>query len=71
MLEEKVFDTWHNGRTVLLGDGAVTAMHDAIALGNLLYAMPVTTSQEVTKIFIEYKKERYPAVMDRSKTASS
>lgn len=23
MLEEKIFDTWHGGRTVLLGDGKI------------------------------------------------
>ncbi|KAG0288740.1 hypothetical protein BGZ96_007496 [Linnemannia gamsii] len=74
MLEEKVFNTWHSGRTVLLGDachklnpsgghGAVTALHDAIALANLLYAMPTTTSQDITHIFEEYQKERLPAVM--------
>ncbi|KAG0308293.1 hypothetical protein BGZ97_000101 [Linnemannia gamsii] len=74
MLEEKVFKTWHNGRTVLLGDachklsptgghGAVTAMHDAIALANLIYAVPTTNSVDLTKIFEEYQKERIPAVM--------
>ncbi|KAF9093604.1 hypothetical protein BGX23_003107 [Mortierella sp. AD031] len=64
MLEEKVFKTWHSGRTVLMGDGAVTAIHDAVALANLFYAMPTKTSQEVTKVFEEYQAERYPAVME-------
>ncbi|KAF9902142.1 hypothetical protein EC991_005255 [Linnemannia zychae] len=75
MLEEKVFKTWHNRRYVLLGDachkltpagghGAVTAMHDALALANLLYAMPTKTSTNITKIFEEYQMERLPAVMD-------
>lgn len=75
MLEEKVFDTWHSGRVVLLGDachklnpagghGAVTAMHDAIALANLFYAMPTKTSVDITRIFEDYKTERYPAVME-------
>ncbi|KAG0199095.1 hypothetical protein BGX33_011878 [Mortierella sp. NVP41] len=61
MLEEKVFKTWYSGRTVLLGDachklnpwgghGAVKAIHDAIALANLFYAMPIKTSQEATKV---------------------
>ncbi|KAG0199096.1 hypothetical protein BGX33_011879 [Mortierella sp. NVP41] len=74
MLEEKVFDTWYSGRTVLMGDachkihpsggqGGVTAMHDAIALANLLYALPSSTSEEITKIFEEYKTERHPAVV--------
>ncbi|KAG0279882.1 hypothetical protein BGZ95_011985 [Linnemannia exigua] len=74
MLEEKVFETWHYRRCVLLGDachklnpagghGAVTAMHDAIALVNLLYAMPTKTSSDITRVFEEYRKERYPAAM--------
>ncbi|KAF9931279.1 hypothetical protein FBU30_010508 [Linnemannia zychae] len=73
MLEEKVFQTWYSGRNVLLGDachklhpagghGAVTAIHDAIALANLLYAMPTTTAKEVTALFEEYQAERLPAV---------
>ncbi|KAG0371853.1 hypothetical protein BGX24_001076 [Mortierella sp. AD032] len=64
MLEEKVFKTWYHRRYVLMGDGAVTAMHDAIALANLLYAMPSGTSEDITKVFEEYHKERYPAVME-------
>lgn len=46
------------------GHGAVTALHDAIALANLLYAMPTSTSADITNIFQEYQKERYPAVME-------
>ncbi|KAG9071629.1 hypothetical protein KI688_005842 [Linnemannia hyalina] len=75
MREEKVFETWYDGRVVLLGDachklnpagghGAVTALHDAIALANLLYAMPTSTSSDVTEVFEEYRKERHPAVME-------
>jgi 2-polyprenyl-6-methoxyphenol hydroxylase-like FAD-dependent oxidoreductase len=37
-------------------------MHDAIALANLLYALPSRTGEDVTKIFEEYKAERLPAV---------
>ncbi|KAF9155826.1 hypothetical protein BG015_008403 [Linnemannia schmuckeri] len=75
MLEEKVFTTWYHKRYVLMGDachklspagghGAVTAMHDAIALANLFYAMPAKTSEDITKIFEEYYKERLPAVTE-------
>ncbi|OAQ24620.1 FAD/NAD(P)-binding domain-containing protein [Linnemannia elongata AG-77] len=75
MLEEKVFKTWSSGRTVLLGDachkvnpaagvGAITAMHDAIALANLIYALPANTSEEITKTFKEYHAERYPPAME-------
>ncbi|KAG0079461.1 hypothetical protein BGZ90_002552 [Linnemannia elongata] len=75
MLEEKVFKTWHHGRIVLMGDachklnpagghGAVTAMHDAIALANLIYAQPTKTSGDITNLFEEYQEERLPAVME-------
>ncbi|OAQ32588.1 FAD/NAD(P)-binding domain-containing protein [Linnemannia elongata AG-77] len=73
MLEEEVFTTWHYRRYVLLGDachklnpsgghGAVTAMHDAVALANMLYSMPTRTLEDITRIFEEYQKERLPAV---------
>ncbi|KAG0212279.1 hypothetical protein BGX33_003725 [Mortierella sp. NVP41] len=69
MLEEKVFQTWHSGRTVLIGDachklnptggqGAIIAMHGALALANMLYAMPSNTSEEIEKAFAAYKAER-------------
>ncbi|KAF9129088.1 hypothetical protein BGW39_004487, partial [Mortierella sp. 14UC] len=60
MLEEKVFETWHYGRTVLIGDGATTAMQDALALTNLLYALPTTTSAQIRQLFSEYQQERRP-----------
>ncbi|KAF9390424.1 hypothetical protein CPB97_009252 [Podila verticillata] len=61
MLEEKIFDTWHGGRTVLLGDGAVSAMHDAVTLANCLYELPKNPSAaHIHKAFQLYKTERYP-----------
>ncbi|KAG0346663.1 hypothetical protein BG005_000616 [Podila minutissima] len=71
MLEEKLFDTWFGGRTVLLGDachkmnpsgamGAVNAMHDAIALANWINVLPSTSNKDINMIFSEYKAERYP-----------
>ncbi|KAG0380663.1 hypothetical protein BGX24_006379 [Mortierella sp. AD032] len=70
MLEEKVFQTWYSGRIGLLGDachklnpsgaqGAVSAMHDAIALGNLIYALPSNpTASDIENMFSEYQSER-------------
>ncbi|KAG0210504.1 hypothetical protein BGX33_004857 [Mortierella sp. NVP41] len=71
MLEEKVFKTWYSGRTVLLGDachkinpaggqGAATAMHDALALANLIYALPCKTTVEIEQLLTDYQAERYP-----------
>ncbi|KAG0029272.1 hypothetical protein BGZ81_003979 [Podila clonocystis] len=71
MLEEKLFDTWHAGRTVLLGDachklnpaggaGAMTAIQDAVALANWISTLQAATLPDIEAIFKEYKAERYP-----------
>jgi 2-polyprenyl-6-methoxyphenol hydroxylase-like FAD-dependent oxidoreductase len=44
-------------------------MHDAMALANLIYAMPTRTSEDITRVFEEYKSERYPAAMDSYKNS--
>ncbi|KAF9143066.1 hypothetical protein BGX30_001441 [Mortierella sp. GBA39] len=80
MLEEKVFETWYHGRTVLIGDachkinpaggqGAVAAMHDALALTNLLYALPSKTSAEIQQILSEYQEERRPLALATFKSS--
>ncbi|KAG0260759.1 hypothetical protein BGZ95_004362, partial [Linnemannia exigua] len=51
------------------GQGVVTALHDAIALANLLYALPSSTNEEVTKVFEEYREERHPIVSQTFKSA--
>ncbi|KAG0204126.1 hypothetical protein BGX28_003849 [Mortierella sp. GBA30] len=72
-LEEKIFDTWHGGRTVLLGDachkmhpagasGGATAIHDAIVLANRLHALPSTKVEDLEEMFKEYKAERNGSV---------
>ena len=38
-------------------------MHDAVALANLIYALPTKTSFDIAQVFEAYRKERYPAVM--------
>ncbi|KAF9090361.1 hypothetical protein BGX29_011512 [Mortierella sp. GBA35] len=70
MLEEKLFETWYNGRTVLLGDachklnpaggaGASNALHDAIVLSNYIYALPPRpTAKDTEAAFKAYKDER-------------
>ncbi|KAG0273713.1 hypothetical protein BGZ95_010487 [Linnemannia exigua] len=71
MLEEKVFKTWYDCRTVLIGDGktmhfspsggagAANAMHDAIALANRINGLPFhPIADEIEDAFKEYKAER-------------
>ncbi|KAG0204215.1 hypothetical protein BGX33_008657 [Mortierella sp. NVP41] len=73
-LEEKVFETWYWGRTVLLGDaahkvnpsgglGTLVAIHDAVALANLIYTLPSTSVKDINDMFSKYRSERYPAAM--------
>ncbi|KAG0231043.1 hypothetical protein BGX31_005655 [Mortierella sp. GBA43] len=59
-LEEKIFKTWYDGKTVLLGDGAVNAMHDAIVLANSIYNMKDASQSSITSVFEEYYDQRYP-----------
>ncbi|KAI1308396.1 hypothetical protein EDD11_004325 [Mortierella claussenii] len=70
-IEEKLFKTWYHGRTVLIGDGAVNAMQDAVVLANCLFNMPDTTTASLTAAFEEYVRQRYhraDAQIQRSKT---
>ncbi|GJJ72577.1 salicylate hydroxylase [Entomortierella parvispora] len=70
-LEEKVFQTWYSGRTVLIGDachkldpaggvGATAGMQDAICLANWINVLPSLDERAVENIFQEYYLERYP-----------
>ncbi|KAF8924730.1 hypothetical protein BGZ52_007817, partial [Haplosporangium bisporale] len=73
MNEEKFFQTWHSGRTVLLGDaahkmsfagglGVINAFQDAVVLANYLNSLPLTDTWKQSDIifaFKGYKAERY------------
>ncbi|KAF9581886.1 hypothetical protein BGW38_000935 [Lunasporangiospora selenospora] len=69
-LEEKLFETWHYGRTVLIGDachkflpsggqGAVNAMQDAVILANCLYDISDPTPENILTAFKSYRSQRY------------
>ncbi|KAF9563169.1 hypothetical protein EC968_004977 [Mortierella alpina] len=73
MLEEKVFETWYHGRSVLIGDachkihpagsrGAIGAIQDAICLANWINVIPSTSLEDMEKVFKEYQAERLPSV---------
>ncbi|KAF9365595.1 hypothetical protein BGX34_009318 [Mortierella sp. NVP85] len=68
-LEEKYFETWYNGRVVLLGDachkvvpsaglGANLAILDGVHLCNLLADLPSPTLENITLIFENYFEKR-------------
>ncbi|KAF9278607.1 hypothetical protein BGZ74_003041 [Mortierella antarctica] len=59
-LEGKFFETWFNGRTVLIGDGANVSMQDAIILSNYLYALKDKTPESLNSAFKGYFEEREP-----------
>ncbi|KAF9980692.1 hypothetical protein BGZ75_008149 [Mortierella antarctica] len=69
-LEEKLFETWHSGRTVLVGDachkmlpgagqGAINAMQDAVILSNCLYDLPDKSAKSIHAAFKDYFEQRY------------
>ncbi|KAG0354059.1 hypothetical protein BGZ54_001869 [Gamsiella multidivaricata] len=59
-LEEKAFKTWYHSRTVLLGDGAVNAMQDAVVLANCLFNIPDNSMKNITVALQGYYRQRYP-----------
>ncbi|KAF8927172.1 hypothetical protein BGZ52_004774, partial [Haplosporangium bisporale] len=69
MLEEKFFETWHDGRIVLLGDachkvvpsaglGANLAILEAVHLCNLLVELPSVSDKNIAKVFDSYYERR-------------
>ncbi|KAF9936714.1 hypothetical protein BGZ65_002115 [Modicella reniformis] len=80
MLEEKLFETWNDGRVVLLGDachkmhpaaglGAVSAIHDAVVLASRLFGLPSTGVEDIEDVFREYRAERYPLAINSYRTS--
>ncbi|KAF9431015.1 hypothetical protein BGZ94_000482 [Podila epigama] len=75
LLEEIVFETWYGGCAVLIGDachkmnptGGVSAAHainDAVTLANWISTLKSVKVDDLTRIFKEYQKERYPVAKD-------
>ncbi|KAG0340336.1 hypothetical protein BG004_006466 [Podila humilis] len=57
-IEEKLFQTWNHGRTVLMGD-AVAAMQDAVILANSIYEMVDPTYENIHAALTEYRTQRF------------
>ncbi|KAG0225953.1 hypothetical protein BGX31_007454 [Mortierella sp. GBA43] len=70
MLEEKLFETWSYGRVVLIGDGAVAAIQDAVVLADLLYHLPAApTIQDISRVFDDFRESRYPMAQQSYETS--
>jgi len=46
-------------------------MHDAIALANLIYALPSNNTKDITQSFNEYQAERLPPAIDAYKSSAT
>ncbi|KAF9170398.1 hypothetical protein BGX21_010220 [Mortierella sp. AD011] len=79
-LEDKLFETWNNGRVVLIGDachkllpssgqGAVNAMQDAVILANCIYELRSVAEGDVAEALRDFKEQRYPHVKDQYKAS--
>ncbi|KAF9148295.1 hypothetical protein BG015_009985 [Linnemannia schmuckeri] len=74
--EDKLFETWNHGRTVLIGDaahkllpssgsGAVNAMQDAVILANHIYDIQPTSFKNIKAALDGYKAERFNDVKEQ------
>ncbi|GJJ70238.1 hypothetical protein EMPS_02587 [Entomortierella parvispora] len=81
-LEDKLFQTWHFGRTVLIGDaahkllpssgqGAVNAMEDAVILANCLYDIGTTSPEDINAALKSFQDQRYPHVVEQYKASKT
>ncbi|KAF8932597.1 hypothetical protein BGZ58_006907 [Dissophora ornata] len=73
-LEEKLFETWYFGRTVLVGDGAINALQDAVVLVNAIVDIVSPTSENIAEAFEEYRDQRFPQAkyqMDKAKVLAT
>ncbi|KAF9104177.1 hypothetical protein BGX29_002271 [Mortierella sp. GBA35] len=71
--EDKLFETWHHGRTILIGDaahkllpstgqGAVNAIQDAVVLANCLYDLKPTCFENIKAALTDFKEQRFDYV---------
>ncbi|KAF9345250.1 hypothetical protein BGX26_003353 [Mortierella sp. AD094] len=58
-LEKKFFETWTYSRTILIGDGAVNAIQDAIVLANCIYEMKVNSYDTIIAALNSYREQQY------------
>ncbi|KAF9125526.1 hypothetical protein BGW39_007326 [Mortierella sp. 14UC] len=74
--EDKMFETWTHGRTVLIGDaahkmlpstgaGAVNAMQDAVILANCLYDIKPTSFENIKAALKEFRDQRFDCITEQ------
>ncbi|KAG0027872.1 hypothetical protein BGZ82_008725 [Podila clonocystis] len=68
-LEDKLFEKWHHGRVVLIGDGAVNALQDAVILANCLYDLESNDTKNITEAFKDYHEQRCKHVKTQYETS--
>ncbi|KAG0329974.1 hypothetical protein BGZ99_009418 [Dissophora globulifera] len=61
-LEEKLFESWYYGRTVLIGDGGINALQDAVVLVNCIVEITSLTPGSVAAAFEDYREQRFPLI---------
>lgn len=49
--------------------GALTALHDAVALANWIYTLQSPSLSDIDAVFNEYRAERYPVAKAAFKTS--
>ncbi|KAG0369309.1 hypothetical protein BGZ54_010335 [Gamsiella multidivaricata] len=59
-IEEKLFDAWYYGRTVLIGSGELNEIHDAVILANCLFELKDLGLKSISASFKAYYSQRYP-----------
>ncbi|KAG0051526.1 hypothetical protein BGZ83_003606 [Gryganskiella cystojenkinii] len=75
-LEDRLYETWNYGHTVLIGDaahkmlpssgqGPVCAMQDAVVLANCLYELTSVTPETIKSALDDYRAQRLPHVKDQ------
>ncbi|GJJ68677.1 hypothetical protein EMPS_01023 [Entomortierella parvispora] len=80
--EEKLFETWTHGRTVLIGDaahkllpsagqGAVCAMQDSVILANCLYDLKSLKYESIVEALEDFKEQRFENVKKQFKTSKA
>ncbi|KAG0339939.1 hypothetical protein BG000_001024 [Podila horticola] len=68
-LEDKFFETWSHGRVVLIGDGAVNALQDAVILANCIHDLESTSPASISACFQDFEEQRHAHVKQQYETS--